>query len=163
MELAVNHQAHLGPPVEVLLRLGAIAAGAVRRRIVHSSLDDLCDVAGQLADEEPDPTGEPMVLDVEPGGSTAHGGGPARRAGVVGVLLSDGAVLYDPSSQAVAVLDLIAADIWRLLDGDQPVEALVADLAAAYGADVAVVRRDVDALLERLAREGLVEAWPSEQ
>jgi hypothetical protein len=47
------------------------------------------------------------------------------------------------------------ADVWQLL-GTTPLEQLVADLAAQYGASAPVVRADVQALLAQLRLQGFV-------
>jgi len=48
------------------------------------------------------------------------------------------------------------ADIWRLLAADPSLDALVVTLSDRYGADPAVVRADVEALLDRLIEAGFV-------
>lgn len=53
-------------------------------------------------------------------------------------------------------LDAIGADIWRRLEGQVQVADLCTSLSNDYEADSETIRRDVLALLERLASEGLI-------
>jgi hypothetical protein len=54
-------------------------------------------------------------------------------------------------------LDAIGADIWRRLETQVSVSDLCASMCREYDADASTIRRDVLALLERLAAEGLIE------
>jgi hypothetical protein len=44
----------------------------------------------------------------------------------------DGAILYDPETDRVAILNPTAASVWSLLDGVRTVSELVAALATEY-------------------------------
>jgi len=54
-------------------------------------------------------------------------------------------------------LDDIGSEIWRRIAAPVRVGALCSALASEYDADPASIERDVLALLERLAAEGLIE------
>jgi hypothetical protein len=55
----------------------------------------------------------------------------------------DGAILFDPDSSAVQVLNLTGAFVWERLDGTRPLTAIARELAAAFedvpGDDAALV------------------------
>lgn len=55
-------------------------------------------------------------------------------------------------------LDDIGSEIWRRLERPVRVADLVAGLATDYDADLATIERDVLALLQDLARHGLIAA-----
>jgi hypothetical protein len=67
------------------------------------------------------------------------------------------AVVLDEVSGGLHRLDPTATKIWQGLDGTQPIESLVTQLASAYSAPADRVRRDVDRLLDQLADSGLLE------
>ena len=67
--------------------------------------------------------------------------------------------LYDAHREQVMVLNATASDVWRLCDGEQTLNQIVDLLATAYGADEAVIRRDVEHTIEQLVNEGVL---PSE-
>jgi hypothetical protein len=54
-------------------------------------------------------------------------------------------------------LDVIGTDIWRRLENQMLVSDLCNTLHKEYDADADTIRRDVLALLERLAAEGLID------
>lgn len=54
-------------------------------------------------------------------------------------------------------LDTIGADIWRRLEKQVQVSELCDALTKEYDADANTIQRDVIALLQRLAAEGLLE------
>lgn len=66
-------------------------------------------------------------------------------------------VIFDPVSRAVHQLDPVGAVVWQFLDGRSPMAELVADLAHAFGTAEEQVRADVDALVHKLRRVGLLE------
>lgn len=53
-------------------------------------------------------------------------------------------------------LDSIAREILQRCDGERSVAAIVAELAARFGAEAATVERDVRAFLEALLARGLL-------
>lgn len=57
-------------------------------------------------------------------------------------------------------LDTIGTDIWKRLDGQITVSDLCSALIEEYEADPDTIRRDVLALLQQLAAEGLIEIQP---
>lgn len=67
--------------------------------------------------------------------------------------------LYDAQREQVMVLNATASDVWRLCDGEQTLNEIVGLLVTAYGADGAVIRRDVEHTIEQLMSEGFL---PSE-
>lgn len=69
-------------------------------------------------------------------------------------------VLMDAEQGKYYGLDAIGADIWQRLEGRVVVSDLCAALGKEYDADADTISRDVLALLERLAAEGLIEVSP---
>jgi len=58
----------------------------------------------------------------------------------------------------VHILNATALSIWKLCDGSRSVETIAAAVAAEFaGADAAVVRNDLQALLAGLQERGLLE------
>jgi hypothetical protein len=51
----------------------------------------------------------------------------------------------------------VGSIVWSCFDGVADLDELAADLSEAFGADRARVRSDVEALVHRLAAEGLVD------
>lgn len=70
--------------------------------------------------------------------------------------IDDEVVLMQIDSGEFFSLAGTAAAIWDLIDGTRDRAALVADLAAQYGADPAEVGSDLDAFLAKLTAAGLV-------
>ncbi len=64
--------------------------------------------------------------------------------------------LYDAHREQVLVLNATASDVWRLCDGEQTLDEIVDLLVMAYGADVAVIRRDVEQTIDHLIEEGFL-------
>lgn len=58
--------------------------------------------------------------------------------------------------ERVVVLDEIALEVVRLVDGSRPIAAAVDDLAGRFAAPRDEIAADVTALLEELAERGLV-------
>lgn len=54
------------------------------------------------------------------------------------------------------VLNATASDVWRLCDGEQTLEEIVALLASAYQADAAVIRPDVEKTVAELVDAGFL-------
>lgn len=91
-----------------------------------------------------------------------------RRRDVGTVALDRDAVLVDPPAGRAHALNPSGALVWQCLDGDETLQALIDDLADAFGADRATVAADVVALARDLARLGLLDgfaadtgAWPA--
>lgn len=68
---------------------------------------------------------------------------------------ADELVLYDPRSQVAVALNLSAAALWELCDGERSVEQIVAELTAAASGtpDLAA---DVTRALEELSTLGVI-------
>jgi hypothetical protein len=82
----------------------------------------------------------------------------ARRSTEVASVVLDGeAVLYDEWHRCIHVLNPTATVLWFLLDGADPLDELIADMADAYEEDPDVVRTDVLTTTRELGRLGLLE------
>lgn len=81
---------------------------------------------------------------------------PIKAAALVEQELDGERVVWHPVTGELHHLDAVATVVWALLDGVTPLAETVAELAAGYGADPAVVARDVHALVERLTGAGLL-------
>ncbi len=66
-------------------------------------------------------------------------------------------VLYDPSRDAVHILNTTASVVWWLCDGQRTQEEIVARVASLYGVKPAAVAGDVQEVLCRLRDAGVVE------
>jgi hypothetical protein len=81
---------------------------------------------------------------------------PEPKAGLVVQPVDGEVVIYDPEADALHHLELTAAAVWTLLDGDRSVRAVAAGLADVYGAPEESVRRDVLELAEIMHERGLL-------
>jgi Coenzyme PQQ synthesis protein D (PqqD) len=81
---------------------------------------------------------------------------PIRREGVSETEIDGELVLLDTSTGALHVLNRIGTAVWAELDGQRDVEAIIADLSDAAGADVERVREDVMDFLGQLGKGGLL-------
>jgi PqqD family protein of HPr-rel-A system len=81
--------------------------------------------------------------------------GPAA-PGVVETEVDDSVALFQPESGQVFVLNVTAADVWRLSDGELTLDEVVAALAVAYGKAPEAIRADVAATVDRLRDDGLL-------
>ena len=79
------------------------------------------------------------------------------RREVVTVEIDGDAVVYDELKEMAHLLNPTAAIVWRLLDGETPLDELSADLAAVFGARLEEVLADVVALVQDLGQRGLLE------
>jgi len=79
-----------------------------------------------------------------------------RHPNVASAELDGEVVLFDETTDALHLLNPTAAAVWLRIDGLATVRELAADLAAAFGADPEVVRRDLMALLRELDSDGLL-------
>ena len=66
--------------------------------------------------------------------------------------------LYDAQHERVLVLNGTASDVWRLCDGDQTFDQIVALLARAYGVEGISIRADVERTIKQLVDEGFLAA-----
>lgn len=74
--------------------------------------------------------------------------------------LAEEAVVVNPRTREVHVLDEVGAHIWDLLAQEQTLADVVAALARAYEGDPATVRAEAAAFLSDLATKDLVRARP---
>jgi hypothetical protein len=81
---------------------------------------------------------------------------PRAAAEAVTVELDGEALIYHLGTGEVHRLDRVGGIVWQLLDGQTPVDVLVADLAGAFNVDPGVVRCDVEELLDRLGQAFLL-------
>ena len=69
----------------------------------------------------------------------------------------DGRVsLYDPQSEEVLVLNESASDVWRLSDGSQTVDQMIALLAKAYGVEPVAIGDEVVETVRGFRERGLL-------
>ena len=69
----------------------------------------------------------------------------------------DGAILFDPDSARVQVLNLTGAYVWELLDGAQSLDAICAALAERFDGvppDGATLRAEVESFVRLLSQLG---------
>ncbi len=85
---------------------------------------------------------------------------PTPREGVSETEIDGELVLLDTSTGALHVLNRVGAAVWSELDGRRDVDAIIADLSDASGADAERVRVDVMAFLDELGRGGLLSQVP---
>jgi PqqD family protein of HPr-rel-A system len=83
---------------------------------------------------------------------------PRTRAGLEVATLDGEAVVFDPTHFVVHHLNAAGLAVWERCDGATSVEHVVVELAARFDVDSALVRADLDELLDRLRAEGLLEA-----
>lgn len=79
-----------------------------------------------------------------------------RAAGVLETEIGDDISLYHPMSETVAVLNSTASDVWRLCDGVQTLEEIVAALAGAYGVRHIDIADEVAGVVEGLVAQGFL-------
>ena len=65
--------------------------------------------------------------------------------------------LCDLGSERLVVLNPIGAAVWQLLDGQRSIEEIVALVSETLGVDAPRVRADVEAFIESLDAQGLLE------
>ena len=80
---------------------------------------------------------------------------PRFRAEVIAVPIEEEAVLYEEDTGGLHRLDPVALTVCALFDGQRPLEVVIDELVAAYGAPKRVVEADVLALARELADKGL--------
>lgn len=64
--------------------------------------------------------------------------------------------LYDAQREKVLVLNGTASDVWRLCDGEQTLDEIVALLARGYGIEGEEIRADVERTVKELVDEGFL-------
>jgi hypothetical protein len=85
-----------------------------------------------------------------------HGKVLVANPNVVTQGMDDGAVLMDMTSGECFELNRIGAEVWRRLGNGESTSELIEQIAASYGVPTSVVQSDVDQLLDRLTRSGLL-------
>jgi hypothetical protein len=82
---------------------------------------------------------------------------PRAAAHVASVELDGEAVLYDEDRETVHLLSPTATVLWNCFDGSGTIGEIAADVADAYGADVAAVREDIVRVARDLGRQNLLD------
>ena len=72
--------------------------------------------------------------------------------------MAEEAIVVDPRTREVHLLNETAARIWELLETPRSTEELVAALSDEYEAEPAALRREVEAFVIDLGGKGLVAA-----
>jgi HprK-related kinase A len=83
-----------------------------------------------------------------------------ERDGVVTAHLDDEAVLYELGSGAIHVLNASARAVWDRCDGTATLAEIADELSAAFAAEPARVRADVEAIVDELSDRGLLPTRP---
>lgn len=68
-----------------------------------------------------------------------------------------GAVLFDVAQGRLFDLNPLGARVWRHLNEDRPLEAIVMDLSVTYGIDAGTVLQDVCEFVAQLRRAGVLD------
>lgn len=91
-------------------------------------------------------------------GSMPEGKPPRAREEVVFRPLSREWVLYDPATSRLHVLNVTAALVWQLCDGETSLDRMVEEVSRVLDAppEPERVRADVQEVLGRFEREGLL-------
>lgn len=80
-----------------------------------------------------------------------------RHADAAWVIIDDEVVVYLLRLETSWVLDRTAALLWQVLDGDAPLDEIVADFADAFSVPAAQIFEDFRAVLAEWLFDGLVE------
>jgi hypothetical protein len=81
---------------------------------------------------------------------------PERRGEVVQSESSSGWTIYEPSTDALHLLNASAKAIWDLCDGETSTTEIAEAVSELTGLDLSESLRDVEAALEQLRHLGLV-------
>ena len=87
---------------------------------------------------------------------------PSARLSVASVELDGESVLLDEETGHTHLLNPTATVVWQSFDGQTTINALVDDLAEAFGIDRAVVYEDVLNLVRQLGQQGLLHGIAAE-
>jgi hypothetical protein len=82
---------------------------------------------------------------------------PKKIADLQTAVVGNEVLVHDTLHEKVHVLNAIAAQILDLCDGETAPATIAGRLSLEYGADPAVVERDVDAMLQQFASLHLLE------
>jgi hypothetical protein len=72
--------------------------------------------------------------------------------------IPEGTMLVNLQTGAAFKLNRVGAAVWKRLDGNSDAAAIAGDLDQQYKVGVETLLRDVNALLEDLRRQGLIQA-----
>jgi hypothetical protein len=75
--------------------------------------------------------------------------------------IDGGLMLLNLQTGTTWKLNKVGAAVCRRLDGATDLAGIVAELDREYGVGLATLRRDIDALLDALQEQGLVEPVPA--
>ena len=81
---------------------------------------------------------------------------PVPRDDVMFRELEDGCVIYDPKTEKVHSLNVTAATIWCMLDGNTSASDIAQNIAERTNADMSVVLADVIRTIEDFGKQGLL-------
>jgi hypothetical protein len=81
---------------------------------------------------------------------------PQTAHDVSAIELDGEAVLYDGSRRRLIVLNCTASLIWSCCDGAATIDAMIIDIAAAYGVPREAIETDVLEVLSRFDAEALL-------
>ena len=81
---------------------------------------------------------------------------PAAPDAIGTAFVGDEIVLYDRDRRRCHILNATAGAVWAFCDGATTRDDAVAELAAAFGADPAIVGPDVDRIVAELKQVGLL-------
>lgn len=70
--------------------------------------------------------------------------------------IPEGLMLVNVQTGAAFKLNRVGAAVWKRLDGNSQISAIVSELAQQYGVGLDVLQRDVATLLQDLQKQGLV-------
>ena len=79
-----------------------------------------------------------------------------RAEGIVVRPVQDGLMIHDPRADAAVVLNASAARVWEAALAATSSDEVVDRVAEIYGVDAEVVRKEVEATVRRLVRDGLL-------
>jgi hypothetical protein len=70
--------------------------------------------------------------------------------------LEDGPALFDPYRRTMIRLNPVSREIWKLLDGQLPVEGIVESIANEFEAPRGDISRDVSGFLKELLKREII-------
>ena len=83
-----------------------------------------------------------------------------RSRGVAHRQVEDQTVIIVPRTSEVVVLNGTGSVVWQLSDGENDLDAVVAEVAARFEAPPSEVRRDVEQLYQQLIAAGVAQPVP---
>lgn len=158
--VVLRNFAHDVRSAELVERLHGLVGAAGCYRLRYSHLGDAVDLLERTFDDWPAPqAARPLTSTTGP--ATGRRGWLTRTAGITERRVDDEMFLIDGHGEAIYHLNATSAAIWRLLAEPMNRKAVVEALRRAFP-DVAARRigRDVGAVLEDLAKRGLIGGGP---